>query len=152
MIDTRELRIGNYVCCRIGIENAKKYSPFGVIVSVSEAHTCAINYNVPPEIRSLFYKGKFEDDFNPIPLTEEILIKCGFVDGSQGYRATGHNFAFSKDVNSQCKIDLYQGDHYHEASQTYGWHIGYYPNMIYYLHQLQNLYFALTGEELNLNL
>lgn len=136
MIDAKELRIGNKV-----LKN-------GVFVcDVLSLRRNEIEISFEKEIYALEYKN-----VQPIALTEEILLKCGFVDGSQGYRATGHNFAFSKDVNSQCKIDLYQGDHYHEASQTYGWHIGYYPNMIYYLHQLQNLYFALTGEELNVNL
>ena len=143
MIDARELRIGNYVCCRIGIENAKKYSPFGVIVSVSEAHTCAINYNVPPEIRSLFYKGKFEDDFNPIPLTEEILIKCGFV-----------KVGYSNPHTTQWKlgdilIGFCNGTIYFDYININGVKKG---CCYQHLHHLQNLYFALTGHELNLNL
>lgn len=129
----QELRIGNYVCCRIGIENAKKYSPFGVIVSISEAHTCAINYNVPPEISSLFYKGKFEDDFTPITLTEDILLKCGFA-----------GFAMLINDGDKFEVSPILGCAWYEALLI--------SNRVTYLHQLQNLYFALTGEELICNL
>ena len=76
---------------------------------------------------------------SPIPLTEEILLKCGFdenmvlstIEGEIRYYGDG---------------DINIGG---EDSCTLG--------MVYiakckYLHQLQNLYFALTGKELEVEL
>ncbi len=72
------------------------------------------------------------DIFEPIPLTEEILLKCGFE------KVAG--FYSSKDEILELTCDF----------------IVWKPNTkkleIKYLHQLQNLYFALTGEELEINL
>lgn len=71
------------------------------------------------------------NDLRPIPLTPEILGNCGFRKDGLTYKS---------------KITLKQffgenGKHF-----LFG-----YENAnidIFYLHQLQNLYFALTGEEL----
>jgi hypothetical protein len=79
---------------------------------------------------------KIEADFDPIPLTEEWLLKFGFKktewDNFNSYRLMiGNNdytIVLYSDGNCEvgdiitCKIE--------------------------YVHQLQNLYFALTGEEL----
>ena len=73
----------------------------------------------------------------PIPLTEEWLLKFGFEldieDG--GYQKGKYKVSVS---DEGCLFFIY---------------IGYYPEEIAefkYVHQLQNLYFALTGEELEL--
>jgi len=75
--------------------------------------------------------GKYySSHFNPIPLTPEILEKCGFV--SNPYQ------------------DRYEfGDIHVEycGFRDICWVNG--KPHIEYLHQLQNLYFALTNEELN---
>jgi hypothetical protein len=75
------------------------------------------------------------DHAHPIPLTPEILEKAGFeyFDGYYG--------------NTLCSVF---------AMNMTEWGIVYDGVKIYvgfeYLHQLQNLYFALTGEELNIEL
>ena len=91
------------------------------------------------------------DTLNPLPLTEEILLKCGFEKGSICY----HN-AFSLNVK---KTDFYL-----RPSFIDGFYWGFNMNPkkldcelndvmpLQYLHQLQNLYFALTGTELEINL
>lgn len=79
----------------------------------------------------------------PIQLTEEILLKCGFKLYPSG---------------SYC-IDLFDKDNYLAIDIKYN------KGFIYinvddtslkieskYLHQLQNLYFALTNNELNIEL
>ena len=68
----------------------------------------------------------------PIPLTEEILLKSGFERIFGGYKIE----------TKQRYIHLH----------TYGGRIEYDTMIIKYVHQLQNLYFALTGEELNIEL
>lgn len=70
-------------------------------------------------------------NFEPIPLTEEILLKCGFEKGIEFF--SYNNFY----------IDLNE------------WFV--FNNMVAkaplkHLHQLQNLYFVLTNEELNIEL
>ena len=92
------------------------------------------------------------DTIKPIPLTEEILLKCGFVDESNGYRATGHSVSWKLTINESCIITLYDGESYNSDANSWGYKIPYYPNVCFYLHQLQNLYFALTNEELIINL
>ena len=81
-----------------------------------------------------------DKDYKPIPLTEEWLLKLGFSSNKHGY------------VFNMFRIKKY----------VTGFFYGYIPIFlddidediddveIKYVHQLQNLYFALTGEELKL--
>lgn len=78
------------------------------------------------------YEGKFK----PIKLTEDILLKCGFelynsIDWIRQYKLNGVYFTY---VIEQNKLSIVDYKH------------------VKYLHQLQNLYFALTGKELEVNL
>lgn len=81
-----------------------------------------------------------EDNYEPIPLSPEILDKCGFVSYHHNPRL---EWFF---VNGQA----YEPFHLKNSRDN-----KYYFNEnieVKYLHQLQNLYFALTGEELEVNL
>ena len=76
----------------------------------------------------------------PIPLTEEWLVKFGFkIEGK-----TWGNTNYSKDFSGIWLQD--RGELYKCTISNGNKHIE-----IRYVHQLQNLYFALTGEELNQN-
>ena len=81
------------------------------------------------------------NNFKPIELTEEILLKCGFerINHIHGYSF----FTLSKSKVNKCHIDIY------ENKTQY---MGYSVSHCKHLHQLQNLYFALTNEELTINL
>jgi hypothetical protein len=75
--------------------------------------------------------------FDPIPLTHEILKKAGFVsfeDGWYGLTPFRKGYMWTWNI--------------------YDRHLQWNGNIVpcQYLHQLQNLYFALTGEELNIEL
>ena len=84
-----------------------------------------------------------EFTFKPIPLTEEWLVKFGFEKKYQTFEFKGLNidgtvvhFSFDKwcseyDIENCDFIEI--------------------PAECKHVHQLQNLYFALTGEELILN-
>ena len=72
--------------------------------------------------------GFLMDDLIPIPLTEEWLVKFGFENKTKSF------------VLNNISI----------KQQTKGYFF-YLSIMIQYVHQLQNLYFALTGEELKIN-
>lgn len=83
------------------------------------------------------------DFLSPIPLTPEILEKAGFVkdSGIDVYK----NGRLRVWVGARGKFLCYLI----EENTTTGHYI---PNSFVALHQLQNLYFALTGEELNISL
>lgn len=78
-------------------------------------------------------------DLVPIPLTEEILLKAGFEKEENPYLDN-----FNNDILS---LSIYKGKVYYSLkSKTF---IEIESN---YLHQLQNLFFALTGEEIKIEL
>ena len=122
MIQANELRIWNLVNSKndgiISITNISEKS-----VAVSEAHC----YNhIPVEFIS------------PIPLTEDWLLIFGFKK-----RKNRHLFHWeNKIVISEYK-DEFENFFYPKT----GYDIRF-SNEIKYVHQLQNLYFALTGAEL----
>ena len=71
-----------------------------------------------------------------IPLTHEILESCGFEVFPWGYVKKS-----SKDFGVRINLRSFN---YDVSGNS--------PVKIEYLHQLQNLYFALTGEELEINI
>ena len=93
---------------------------------------------------------KIEADFEPIPLNEEWLIKFGF---SQMTDTSPANYRMHK---SKMFFYIRYGTFTTDGGQTDL--IGYnglfiankFVRVIRYVHELQNLYFALTGEELTL--
>ena len=79
-----------------------------------------------------------EEQFNKVELTEELLLKFGFEEKSKSKNFYLGNFRFhiSKPAN-------YDGFIFCDGYDVI-------TDRIKYVHQLQNLYFALTGEELTL--
>jgi len=71
----------------------------------------------------------------PIPLTEEWLIKFGFE------RESGESYWVISELEIQSVPKIGGGEMLMMPNARYA-------KEIKYLHQLQNLYFALTGEEL----
>lgn len=81
-------------------------------------------------------------EIHPIPLTEEILTEwCG-------YKREVEDF-FVNDANADCSVYLFASSSCRLAVGYDEYAIG---EIIEYLHQLQNLYFALSGEELQIKL
>jgi hypothetical protein len=107
-------------------------------------------YRSPAEVKPFIFQWEARDwdalgectlsleDIEPIPITLEILGKCGF-DGSNFKRR------FNK-VGETSLTMYFENDKL--SIEDFDWYKEDMPN-IKYLHQLQNLYFALTGEELN---
>lgn len=94
-------------------------------------HDCVTQISDPNEINDILL-------FNPIPLTEEWLIRFGFEKNSK------NNYYHDK-LNY-----LYQsGNVFLDDGNDSGWSVGL---KIEYVHQLQNLHFGLTGEELTIKL
>lgn len=80
-----------------------------------------------------------------IPLTEERLLKCGF----EKLDRNGELYF----LNGDC-FELHQFNQYGHFSYTCGDNIkgNFVSTRVDSLHQLQNLYFALTGKELEIKI
>ena len=101
-------------------------------------------------------EGELFDEFEAIPLTEEWLLKFGFVEERTPPLAE-HGKFYSK-FNYDCKYSLsyakFRGDwgFYHSYTdaikESENNKFDFISCGIKYVHQLQNLFFAITGEEL----
>jgi len=112
-MDAKELRIGNYVL----FENYPEL--------IKESY-----YLRPPLLIHL----------DPIPLTEEWLLKIGFeLRNGYTHKTDGYK-VYYLDISSTCRINCDSFNNY-EYAEFRGFKFK-------YVHQLQNLYFAITGEEL----
>ena len=84
---------------------------------------------------------QYADEFEPIKLTEEILLKCGFYKTgiTELYLLTDTiNISWIEEDPTVIEIN---------SANIYSYIVN-----CEFLHQLQNLYFALTGQELEINL
>ena len=125
----KELRIGNYFFIG-GLDRYVKVS------SVFLSHFKCTDEN------GIDFNNH-QNNIKPIELTEEILLKCGFELKGIIFRIN-NGFDNQFDINYSLSRDMF----YYYSSKY-----GIYTEVeIKYLHQLQNLYFALTNEELNIQL
>ena len=90
---------------------------------------------------------KDEAEFDPIPLSEDILLRLGF-EKRQFHQRAEFNLEFDVDNQKHFLEVAYPRNIERDV-------IVYFDRSFYkhiqYLHQLMNLYFALTGTELTLN-
>jgi len=114
-MNAKELRIGNY--CNVN-DKIWKINPFDIVQLDAFKH---------------------DKSYIAIPLTEEWLLRFGFVKTPTKY--------YIGELNDLCNRDL---DLVLTTNKNI---ISYqdYLHPIHYVHQLQNLYFVLTGEELKYN-
>lgn len=130
MIKANELRIGSKI--------QQKKTRGLYICYVIEILEKGINVKAKGQFGEWFLR--FEE-IEPIPLSEEILLKCGFekiseyifsIEIDNGWHLNiESNYIFLKYQDNECEISHFKFE---------------------YIHQLQNLYFALTGTELNIEL
>ncbi len=121
MVQAHELRIGNMV-----EYNSIFYEVWSIDKDYLELDSEAADSHAD-NIKTL--------SANPIPLTPEILEKYGF------------DYDASYDVPKVQKGNLVLFGYENEFGANFG-HVTQLDVHVKYLHQLQNLYFALTGEEL----
>jgi hypothetical protein len=128
MIKVSELRIGNCVYDHEGDES-KVYNVYN-------------SGGVDLTFELVLMENINAESISPIPLTEEWLVKFGFEkyvnSFRKGYNDLVYHFIYLKHLDSYaCYIE------YEDDSELYPISFN-----IEYVHQLQNFYFALTGEEL----
>jgi len=134
MIPTNELRIKNWVLCDGKPVQVQGIDPH----RTSERHRGAID--IPDDILEGNTVGKWIDKIHPIPLTPDVLEKCGFEKTSYGVELIHERWAFFADGKGARLYFSASDDEYHRASK-----------IIECLHQLQNLFFSLSGKELEYN-
>jgi hypothetical protein len=130
-MEAKELRIGNYV--NIGLKSSDLRTDYDAITASG-----LMDLQVNKENSSFIYK--------PIPLTEEWLLKMGF---------TQQGILFNKQFLDSgrimiCVKDFSVGIYTHNYAFTTGSSYNLGKRRIKHVHSLQNLYFALTGEELTI--
>ncbi len=81
--------------------------------------------------------GEIIEDYEPIPLTEEWLVRLGFDEWSDGHWKTRNS------LNKNGWSDKFNYYLPYNTMSTYCGNV-----IIEYVHQMQNLYFALAGDEL----
>lgn len=123
MINATELRIGNFISHN---KNEVKVFELPYLIDLDENK------------EGYLINSIWADEFEPIPLTEEVLKKCGFK-----YQLDDCYFLALGD--NRYKYGLYYIGFIQLAKDIVP--IANFKHVIY-LHQLQNLYFTLTGEEL----
>lgn len=130
-VTDKDFRIGNLINYRI----VDKMDERQEWLEVSE-----IDYD---DLRIFGIKDKMNNDYQPIPLTEYWIKKLGFfcygkkrnwfdIDISKGYEMS---------INTDGKISIGQNGNWTSLN---------FINKIEYVHQLQNIYHALTGSDLQI--
>lgn len=140
MIKANELRLGNYfhpnsISNGIRIPSTAIWYKVGAINNFGE-----IEVNDPHRKETLVFSTK---EIDPIPLTPEILEKSGFKNQYEHY--------WIKDKELLLTLDkFWWWTNYWTPDDEFGIEALVPYKEISYVHQLQNLYFSLTGQELSI--
>lgn len=114
---------------------------------VFEIHTLAEEF---PTLNTIEFGIGVVDwnNIKPILLTDEWLIKLGFTKTKGRY---GYDYYLAREYEVYFILEHWV-DVYENSKWKNHWHIKYTikPFEIKYIHQLQNLFWALTGEELTI--
>lgn len=129
MIDAKSLRIGNYF-----------YDRGGKILKLEfwDGPGKMAQNNVIGGI-TFHPLTEYTEHANPIPLSGDILIKAGFTKAS-----ASPDSVFSINYDGKALIGYWLDGVVNVGEFA--------PKNIKYLHEIQNLYYALTGTELTINL
>jgi len=124
MIQPNELRIGNYI-------NDEQTTH--IVVGVDNYYIKS--YWLKDTNKETLYETPI-NQIKPIPLTEELLFKCGFAPNN------------GKMILGEFKIEIFMDG----SGHVFDWNGFVITVKFKYLHQLQNIFFALTNKELKINL
>ena len=128
MIQPQELRIGNYF-----INHKWRWEQ---VISIEDNNSMSVN-------------GLSKEMINPIPITPEILERCGFEKCESDDVEERGIYAIQVDNNHSLYFDPTEDPKWYISLQ---WNNNHYKNSFWaqpeYLHQLQNLIHSLTNQEL----
>lgn len=135
-----ELRIGNYVKIDEGI---------GKVAFIMDKNFCNEyandDYNITVEMGDGIFREEEEDKVEGIPLTEEILLNCGFEYINTDNKECGLISPENRYRDRYRIIHFLDGD-FRMVLNTFRY------VSIKYIHELQNLYFAIAKLNLNIQL
>jgi hypothetical protein len=147
MIQINELRIGNFV-----MTNNSKYrtEDVGKIACITQIDSERTFEEIKGTVSLYLIEDKWKETYGqwliyiePIPITEEWLLKKFGFEKSKNFESL---FILSLTEWAEIHVHLYKDDCAVEIS------ISKHSITVetYYIHQLQNLYFSLTGKELEI--
>jgi len=139
----QDLRIGNLVTVNLegGGEN-RYFHITGIHQTIVPERSITYNVCIADLGEKLTRYSVFIEYIKPIPLTKEILLKCGFTKKHDSwYSNPVGNFLFGCDEIYKNRYDL------HINNETGGIRL-----RIYYVNQLQNIVASLTDKELEVKL
>lgn len=128
------------------IDNLVLYGAHGpvLVIEVKKTGKVRVEFLSEKSIENGYYKKTMDiSQFDPIPLTPEWLERCGFVKNTRE-EWDGPKIELEHSLE-WFTIKGYRSDSFMLMGSE--WTMG---KPFHYLHQLQNLYFALTGEELTI--
>lgn len=145
MIQANELRIGNWVNLglRDDIKNYGKVLSIGSLEQKFEQVYCECEES---------FEWAFKDNYCGIPLTPEILNKCGFKKDLDTKQWSNPSDTVGILIDEHNRLREKRGLEIDERREGFFVETYYSYIELEYLHQLQNLYFSLTGTELVINL
>lgn len=138
----QELSIGNIV----EVNHYEYGDMFASVTSINDVGDLCLHL-----LDERFTKEEYECTMNevtPIPITEELLEKCGFERNND---------------TPPYILDLDKGRRVYMFKITYGWILQYVrygvgydetvsKNIVMFVHQLQNAYYLVTGKELEIKI
>ncbi len=134
-ITIQDLKIGNYVKCKVSNDNAD------YVVSALDGFGLKVMLNGARQ--GTWYE---EDKIKPIKLTEEWLLKLGFSDKEYKLGYIGIDIKYEFTITD---FVLTKPTVLGEWQKNYAWeHVKHRFTELKYVHQLQNIYYSLTGQEL----
>lgn len=134
-MENREFRLGNFVFDRRG-----RIIKIDFFEHLENELSCKFGQKKENDIPLV----EFTDKANPICVNDEWLIKLGFIKYDQMGENSFWNYSLP---NQRCWNIAIFGNDIYVSFGSLNW-----DNcpIIKHVHQLQNLYFALTGQELEL--
>lgn len=147
-MDPKELRIGNYFH-PMGYANNTALMPYTGIIymvgAISPFNIEVIEHNRPKNLSFKF------SEVSPVVLTPDILNKCGFkIDENYELKAVADRYILPVIISGSTKCELV-AVHVRDENEIYCFYLveGFWAsNNFNKLHELQNLYYILTGNEL----
>lgn len=131
-MDVRELRIGNWVAsCNENTRDNPETWVVGKVYSIGSIECQFEQIEVETEDEFTHF---FKDSYFGIPITEQVLLDCGFKKKQDYITGVGLCYFYTKE-SVKYRIDSF-------------FNIPVLSIKLKHLHQLQNLYFTLTGTEL----